>query len=331
MSAVKLPQHHPIPHRDLFLERMPTKPYCCDCHEEGLKIRPKKTAIKYRHIQHNSPAFVSYLAFDIDHALAWFSWKDEGLPSPHWIALNPENGHCHIVYALKTPVTRTSAAKVKPLQWLAMIEGCLKIRLGADQGYSGLITKNPLHSDWDVHWFDHVEPYELAYLDEFCLDKHKEAYYKTLQRKETVTGLGRNCSVFDEARKWAYSAVREFWRPNGYENWLNAVEAHCRGLNYGFSEPLAVNECKGIAKSIAKWVWNRFNPSAFRESQAKLGAKGGKVSKGGGRPSNSGKTKTDLLPKVLALKAQGFSNRDIAEDLGISSSTVSLYLKRDPE
>ena len=37
------------------------------------------------------------------------------------------------------------------------------------------------------------------------------------------------------------------------------------------------------------------------------------------------------LPEVLRLKGMGFSNRDIGEDLGISSSTVSLYLKRDPQ
>ncbi|EPN8277737.1 hypothetical protein ACT3RZ_004856, partial [Enterobacter hormaechei] len=38
--------------------------------------------------------------------------------------------------------------------------------------------------------------------------------------------------------------------------------------------------------------------------------------KGGGRPSNSGKDKSDLLPEVLRLKAQGYTNRDIADDLG---------------
>ncbi|HCE9129222.1 TPA: helix-turn-helix transcriptional regulator, partial [Escherichia coli] len=39
--------------------------------------------------------------------------------------------------------------------------------------------------------------------------------------------------------------------------------------------------------------------------------------------------KSDLLPEVLRLKAQGYTNRDIADDLQISPSTVSVYLKRD--
>jgi DNA-binding NarL/FixJ family response regulator len=59
---------------------------------------------------------------------------------------------------------------------------------------------------------------------------------------------------------------------------------------------------------------------------AKGGRIGGKVSKGGGRPSNSGKTRSELLPEVQRLKALGYSNRDIAEDLGIGSASVSRYL-----
>ena len=69
----------------------------------------------------------------------------------------------------------------------------------------------------------------------------------------------------------------------------------------------------------------------YRAQQAERGAKGGRVSKGGGRPSKSGKARAELLPEVLRLKQLGYSNRDIGEDLGISSSTVSDYLKRDPE
>ncbi|KTA79416.1 DNA primase, partial [Aeromonas salmonicida subsp. smithia] len=61
--------------------------------------------------------------------------------------------------------------------------------------------------------------------------------------------------------------------------------------------------------------------------QARRGAKGGKVSKGGGRPSKA----AELLPEVLRLKAMGYSNRDIAEDLQISAGSVSNYLRCDLE
>ena len=141
-------------------------------------------------------------------------------------------------------------------------------------------------------------------------------------------------TVFDNVREWAYSAVRAYWRPNGYEAWADAVRAACESANaFGREQggPLPVSEIKATAKSIARWVWNRFTPAGFSQVQAHRGAKGGKVSKGGGRPSNSGKARHDLLPEVLRLKAMGYSNRDIAEDLQISAGSVSNYLRRDRE
>ncbi|WP_223918484.1 LuxR C-terminal-related transcriptional regulator, partial [Aeromonas caviae] len=152
-------------------------------------------------------------------------------------------------------------------------------------------------------------------------------------RKE-ASGLGRNVTLFDNVREWAYSAVRAHWRPNGYDAWAEAVHAACDSANaFGLEQggPLPVSETKATAKSIARWVWRHFSPAEFRAIQAARGAKGGRVSKGGGRPSNSGIARADLLPEVLRLKAQGYSNRDIAEDLQISAGSVSNYLRRDRE
>jgi hypothetical protein len=55
-------------------------------------------------------------------------------------------------------------------------------------------------------------------------------------------------------------------------------------INSQFKVPLPVSEVKAIAKSIANWTYREFTPEKFRQSQAKKGAKGGKASKGGGRP-----------------------------------------------
>ncbi|MGD6738122.1 primase C-terminal domain-containing protein [Photobacterium leiognathi subsp. mandapamensis] len=53
--------------------------------------------------------------------------------------------------------------------------------------------------------------------------------------------------------------------------------------------PLTENEVKHTAKSVAKWTHKHFSSAGFSAWQAKQGAKGGKVggkiSKGGGRPS----------------------------------------------
>ena len=331
-----------------FVERLPLRPYCTNDKSSGLLIRPQATALGYRHIQYNPPPHVSCLVFDIDHPEGYTAWRDAGLPTPHWISINQSEtldekgvshrGRAHIGYLLAAPVARTNAARQKPLRYLAAIEHVMAHRLGADMRFSGLITKNPVHSDWWTIWHN-VEPYSLDYLAEFCPDAELAAY-NSRSRKE-VGGLGRNVTLFDNVREWAYSAVRTYWRPNGYEAWANAVRAACESSNaFGLEQggPLPVSEIKSTAKSIARWVWRNLTPSAFAdyvdrthtsEIQARRGAKGGKVSKGGGRPSNSGKDKSDLLPEVLRLKAQGYTNRDIADDLQISPSTVSVYLKRD--
>ncbi|MGL5453083.1 MAG: replication initiation protein [Aeromonas sp.] len=314
-----------------FIEQLPRRPYCTDDPAHGLQIRPQVTALGYRHIQHNPPPHVSCLVFDVDKHDAYFTWKDAGLPAPHWISINSRNGHAHYGYQLAVPVARTSAARQKPLCYLAAIEHVLATRLGADMGYSGLITKNPVHSDWWTIWHD-AEPYTLDYLAEFCPDADLAAYSRR-SRKE-LGGLGRNVTVFETVREWGYAAVRAYWRPNGYDAWAEAVFDACCSTNaFGLEQGggLPSSEIKAIAKSIARWIWQRFTPAGFSQAQAHRGAKGGriggKVSKGGGRPSKA----QTLLPEVIRLKAMGYSNRDIAQDLQISASTVSLYLKLERE
>ena len=311
-----------------FLERLPHRPYCTDDPAQGLLIRSQATALAYRHIQHNPPPHVGTLVFDVDRADGYHAWRDANLPAPHWVCVNLRNGHAHLGYQLATPVARTSAAKQKPLCYLAAIEHVLACRLGADMGYAGLITKNPTHSDWWTVWHP-IEPYSLDYLAEFCPDNDLAAYSRR-SRKE-ASGLGRNVTLFDNVREWAYSAVRGYWRPNGYDAWAKAVRAACDSANaFGLEQggPLPPNEIKATAKSIARWVWNRFTPAGFSQVQAHRGAKGGRISK---RPTKNGKARADLLPEVIKLKAQGYSNRDIAEDLQISAGSVSNYLRRDRE
>ena len=99
-----------------------------------------------------------------------------------------------------------------------------------------------------------------------------------------------------------------------YERWLEACLTRAEGYNKKtFKEPLPQSEIKATAKSVARWTHKNFSAAGFSEWQAKQGSKGGKVSKGGGRPSKA----KEYLQAVLELKAQGYSNRDIAEDLGI--------------
>ncbi|WP_416381089.1 helix-turn-helix domain-containing protein [Klebsiella pneumoniae] len=142
-------------------------------------------------------------------------------------------------------------------------------------------------------------------------------------------GLGRNpvpCS-----RKRACGPIKRSGRagritPNG---WPLVLTGH-QDITPSSSSRSPANEVRHTAKSIAKWTHQHLKPRRVqRGAGPRRGAKGGKVSKGGEGRAIAVSDKSDLLPEVLRLKAQGYTNRDIADDLQISPSTVSVYLKRD--
>ncbi len=154
-------------------------------------------------------------------------------------------------------------------------------KLKADRGFAGLLTKNPLHPDWYTH---HWAEYKYT-LDELadCLDLTGHPKRRGIE----AVGLGRNVELFDTTRKWAYKAIRAYWKPDYKDKWFDAVLSEVEGLNGQFSEPLPYSEVKSIAKSIAKWTYQHFTPAGFSKEQAKRGRKGGAKSKGGGRPIGS--------------------------------------------
>ncbi|MCD9477373.1 RepA protein [Photobacterium phosphoreum] len=297
-----------------FIESLPTKPYCTN--ELGVTfIRPKATAITKKYIQVNRPSTDFYLVFDLDYEYSALAWSFLNLPPPAWITKNPKNGHCHLAYALSAGVCTSSRARLAPLKYLAAIQSAYTQALKADRSYARLLTKNPLHEAWQTTWWTD-EKYTLDYLADFVdLTGHP------LKGKE-CHGLGRNCELFECVSNWAYKAIREYWSPNYQSKWQEAVLSHTEALNSQFVVPLPYSEVKSISKSIANFVIRNFSPERFRESQAVKGRKGGRISKGGGRPTK----KADLLPIVMELKALGYNNRAIAEDLGLGAATISRWL-----
>ena len=317
-----------------LLESLPNKPYCTD--ELGVTvIRSKKIAIKKKYIQVNRPLTDLYLVFDLDYAYSALAWSDLNLPSPTWVSKNPVNGHCHIAYSLQAGVCTSSMARLAPLKYLAAIESAYIQKLKADRSYARLLTKNPLHDSWQTTWWTD-EKYTLDYLADFVdLTGHP------LKGKE-CHGLGRNCELFESVAHWAYKEIRKYWSPNYESKWKEAVLSHTEALNAQFIDPLPYSEVKSISKSIANFVIRHFSPEKFRESQAIKGRKGGLIggkrgsiedkakagtlggakSKGGGRPD-----KKELLPKVIELKALGYNNRAIADDLGLSAGTISNWIR----
>ena len=71
-----------------------------------------------------------------------------------------------MVYSIETPIARHNAARMAPLAYLAHIADRLSYHLGADPGYTGLITRNPINPGPEcfTHW-GRMFPYTLRELD----------------------------------------------------------------------------------------------------------------------------------------------------------------------
>jgi hypothetical protein len=295
-----------------YLDRIPRKPYCADNLKTGLKIRPLKTALRYRYIQFNH-LIVNYLVFDVDRPGAALAHEDANVATPNIVVINRENQHAHLIYRLESGVSKFPDSSLKALRYLAAIETAYTLKLQADFGYAGLITKNPLNPFWTT-WNIHNNLYSLAKLADYVeLEK-----VRTCTKQEVEIGVGRNVYIFDSGRYWAYGAVRNFRKDKTYQDFLKAVLSHLQGLNSLFPAPLPINEVISTAKSIAKWTWTH-----DREAYNKF------ISTQSHRGKLSGQSRAlianERQEQAIALKNAGYSIYGIARELGISRRQAYYY------
>lgn len=293
-----------------FSEHLPARPRCANDPASDNRIRVKSRACQYRLIEPNTAGTLRWLTFDVDTSTAAFDWYDQHVPAPSIVCQNPDNGHAHLLYALSAPVCRTSAARIKPLQYAEMIEHSLRTALQADKGYSGNLVKNPLCGYWRVTEWQHA-PYSLDELADslVMVPRTRRA------ANDDIAGLGRNCETFERLRTHAYKAVREFWGPEGEARFHSHLLDVAETINGTFPVPMTPAEVRGIARSVGRWVWARFDRNAFRAIQSRRGAMKG------------AKRKAELLPRVIAMRSAGHSPRVIGETLGINHQTVRNWLK----
>lgn len=307
---------------DLFADatRWPRKPYCTDALERGIRPRSLASALRHPYIQANPPHLRVWSIYDVDRPGGGLAWETD-LPPPNWTTVNRENAHAHLVWGLSVPVLVESPdAKRAPIRYLTAIEAAFRAHLQADSGYGGLITKNPAHPMWRT-WRGPTDSYELGYLAEWVdLTKH-------LPRQGTKfveIGLGRNCTLFDFLRKWAYQAVRTCRHLKGdLSDWRERCYERALHRNADFPSPLDPQEVQHIATSVAKWTWKRDAAAeqAFRERQAFKGKRGG-VASGVARL----KASEDKRTSARLMAGRGLTQKEIAVELGASQQSVSRWL-----
>ena len=309
-------------HLDLFDDaaRWPKKPYCSDDLEYGVRIRSLSSALKKPYIQANPPHLRVWSIFDVDRAGAGLAWEDAMLPPPSWATVNKENGHAHLVWGLSAPVLVDSPdMRQAPLRYLCAIEAAIRARLQADSGYSGLITKNPSHPLWRTLRGPQMA-YELSELADWVdLPKHVP------RRKPEEVGLGRNVTVFDWLRLYAYRHIKHYkGEVRNFVYWQSHLNYKALERNGDLNTPMDGREVWHIAKSVSKWTWRTFDVAAsdarFSALQAHRGAKGGKK----GMLSRWGDNE-DKQASARLMAAKGMSTRIIAAELGVSQKTASRW------
>jgi Replicase family/Primase C terminal 1 (PriCT-1)/Homeodomain-like domain len=314
---------------ELFKESLAHKPYCSNDLGYGLKILPKSLALQKKYLQHNKPLMAGWIVLDCDKAGAFeLAGQKSAVPPPNFIVYNQENGHCHIFYGLKAPVCTSELGRLKPLKLLSAIELALLDLFESDPLYTGLISKNPTHNAWELQEFQE-DLWELGELQGW-LDLNKST------KSKIVIGVGRNCTIFDTVRKWAYKNVLSHRIAGNLVSFQEQVYNQCYSINSNFLLPLLENELQAIAKSIAKWVWKKYTgrlpedqwakyvaDTHTPEIQAKRGKKGGKV---GGRGRDS--TTKEKQLKALSMRSEGMTYQQISDCLGVPLSTVARWCKK---
>jgi hypothetical protein len=314
-------QVHDSEQLELFDEaRWPRRPYCTDAFEDGVRIRSLKQALTKSYIQANPPRLRVWCIFDIDRSGGGLAWEDANLLPPSWATVSKANGHAHLVWGLSAPVLVDGlGARDAPLRYLCAIESLMRSKLQADPGYSGLITKNPSHPLWHTLRGPRLA-YDLQELAEYLpgLEKHRP------KRRVEEVGLGRNVTLFDAVRKWAYTAIRPYWGGglDGWNAFLSSTNTRALVYNSDFKDGLDGREVWHIAKSVAKWTWKNTTAQGFSEWQSVQGAKGGKK----GMLQRWGDNE-DKQASARLMAAAGRTHRAIAAELGVTQSTVTRWLK----
>ena len=266
----------------------PTHPNCKASKAGKPHILCLKTAYSWAYLQPNTPGVCFRMVFDIDRQNGALAWETAGVAPPNWTVQNPENGHAHLVYEFEVPITviPNEPLSTKPLRFLALIRSVYETRLAADPAFIGEYVKNPVHQRWrSTIW--RREPYDLWELADWVTLSFR-VYMCQMHNPSAVAG--RNCFLFERLAKWSYSAVRDHWGPSGFSAFSRAAEAQANLINSQISaelpgcEPLGFSEVQSIIRSVTKWTWSHMTSDGFRRWAGRRGSKGGRESRGGGRP-----------------------------------------------
>jgi len=243
---------------------LPQRPHATDDLASGQYRMSRENALLMRYVEHSPHALLGAIVIDCDHtdaAIRAFQ-RPSDHPQPSWVAQSP-SGRAHIGWWLTGPVCRTDSAHLQPLRYARRIEAGLRASVGGDFAYGGQLTKNPIHPDWETI-YGPAAGYSLADLQTIHTPRTMP------RRPDKAAGLGRNITMFDTARTWAYP---QWWHHRGgtATAWEQLLLQRCHAINTEFATPLPFVEVKATSTSISRWIWRNFTETSYREVQSQRG------------------------------------------------------------
>ena len=273
---------------------------------------PARLAWRRPSLEIRSATAFTALTLDLDYSGSYEALcglvLDRVVPWPNIAVERLSNGHAHASYFLAAPVLRAMGAKLKPLQVLSRISEYYREALGADPGYNAVLTHNPMirahpKGTMQAYWITR-KSYSLASL---------RAFIPKGWRKPAIpsTAIGRHTGLKEAGCKWAGSPL----------NQGKPVMPMLWALNLSFEFPLSQYE----VASLARWIeqmrdkWNYYSPEKKTLWGQRLGVASGKSR----REATQERDET-----ILMLAAQGWSQRAIAKDFGMTQQAVNKILNR---
>ena len=217
----------------------------------------------------------------------------------------------HVAYFLGRPVHRGAAARAKPLGYLGRVSEYYRAALGADPGYVGVLSYNPVHGDYSTT-YPRLEPYGL---DELAAVIPKGWRIP----KVPTTEVGRNWALFAGLCKRALRDTDAELEAIAYRM-ADEARAGYPGADHAFPD----SEVRGILRSVycyrAQWRVRGHAPwwIARQSARGRNGGLKGGVSSGEAR--RAAVRERDL--RIVVLLDAGLSQREVAAVVGVNRDVV---------
>ena len=312
----------------------------------------------------DTPRYRNAICIDVDHPDIYEKLLSlpRGCPRPH-VVFDPWSGRSHAFLMLKSPVLMGEGSALGP-QFLFNLagrlmataldgtlmphKGLIKSPWGQTKYLQGQRLKRGPQPESEDFWLAYEEAQTglmwqttigdlksvelraiLASLaDEYPdeMEIHTQARFK--RRKCEPSDLGRNCALFDVVRWWCYETA---------ETDACAIQDYAEQINIGFPVPLPPSDVRATARSIARFMRNRYRPRADgatrnrgRDSRYNSGLDTVEKQRLSALKSAEARTarniaNIDLAVKSLVERKFRVTQSNVAKESGLSERTVRKY------